>query len=109
MVSEDSARSLDSEGKSEMEVIEQPKLKKAQQKTHPKRRLKEHDLEVQVSMAGMSFYDNAITETHETVVEHILFIPRVSSPPIALSQPSPSVDQRPGDVASILGRADFWS
>jgi len=108
MVSEDSARSLDSEGKSEMEVIEQPKLKKAQQKTHPKRRLKEHDSEERVYWASMS-YDNAITETHETVVELILFIPRVSSPPIALSQPSPSVDQRPGDVASILGRADFWS
>jgi len=109
MVSEDSARSLDSEGESEMEVIEQPELKKAEKKTYSKRRLKEHDLEVQVYMAGMSFYDTAITEAHETVVELVLFIPRVSSPPIALSQPGPSVDQRPGDVASILGRADFWS
>lgn len=53
---EDSGHSLDSEGESEVEVLEQPRPKKAQKKTYAKRRLKEDDLEERVYMASMSFH-----------------------------------------------------
>ena len=59
----------------EVEVIEKPELKKVQKKTHPKRRLKEHDLKARVYMASMPFSDNAVTEAYETVVELVLVIP----------------------------------
>jgi len=53
---EDSGHSLDSEGESEVEVLEQPRPKKARKKTYAKQRLKEDDLEERVYMASMSFH-----------------------------------------------------